>query len=351
LASDTLLIYGATGFTGRLVAEEAARQGLRPVLAARSRKELERLAKKLGLPWRNFGLDEPAQARAGLEGAGTVLNLTGPFSATAEPMIDACRAVGVHYVDVTGEAAVLEAAAACDAEARRDGIVVLPGAGFDVVPSDCLAMHLKNRLPGMERLRLSISGLTRASRGTIVTAIEALGRGTLVRREGRIVELPRPPRAEADFGEGLRPTVAVSWGDVVTAWHTTAAPWIEVQFQAAPALSAVARAPEPIGRALRSQALKAVLKAIARRAISNPGERQRATGEARLLGEAWDASGQRVAALMRTPNPYNLTAVTSLAVALRVAGGAVPPGFHTPGSAFGADFVLEFDGVTRHDTA
>ena len=124
-----------------------------------------------------------------------------------------------------------------------------------------------------------------------------------------------------------------------------------MHFQATPTLSAVARAPAPVGRALGSQALRAVLKAIARRAVSSPGERQRATGEARLLGEAWDASGQRVAALMRTPNPYNLTAVTSLAVALRVAGGAVPPGFHTPGTAFGADFVLEFDGVTRHDTA
>ena len=243
---NTLLIYGATGFTGGLVAEEAARQGLRPVLAARSREGLERRATELGLPWRTFGLDEPAQARAGLDGVGTVLNLAGPFSATAAPMIDACRAVGAHYVDVTGEAAVLEAAAACDVEARRDGIVVLPGAGFDVVPSDCLAMHLKNRMPGMERLRLSISGLTRASRGTILTAVEAIGCGTLVRREGRIVELPRPPRAEADFGDGLDPTVGVSWGDVATAWHTTAAPWIEVHFRATPALSALARAPASV---------------------------------------------------------------------------------------------------------
>ena len=165
------------------------------------------------------------------------------------------------------------------------------------------------------------------------------------------MELPRPPRAEADFGDGPRPTVGVSWGDVVTAWHTTAAPWIEVHFQATPALSVVARAPAPVGRALRSQALKGVLKAIARRAISNPDARQRAKGEARLLGEAWDAAGQRIATLMRTPNPYSLTAVTSLAVALRVAGGAVPSGFHTPGAAFGADFVLDFDGVTRQDIA
>ena len=348
---NTLLIYGATGFTGRLVAEEAARQGLRPVLAARSRDELERLANEVELSWRSFALDEPAQVRAGLEGIRTVLNLAGPFSATAAPMIDACHAVSAHYVDVTGEAAVLEAVAARDAEARRSGIVLLPGAGFDVVPSDCLAMHLKNRLPGMDRLRLSISGLTRASRGTILAAIEALGRGTLVRREGRIVELPRPPRAEADFGDGPQPTVGVSWGDVATAWHTTAAPWIEVHFEATPALSAAAQAPAPVRRALRSRTSKAVLKSLARRAVSNPDARQRARREAVLLGEAWDASGQRVVALMRTPNPYNLTAVTSLAVALRVADGAVPPGFHTPGAAFGADFVLDFDGVTRQDIA
>ena len=151
---------------------------------------------------------------------------------------------------------MLEAAAARHSEARRDGIIVLPGAGCDVVPSDCLAMHLKNRPSMMERLRLSVSGLNRASRGTILTAIEAIGRGALVRREGRIIELPRAPRAEADFGKGLRPTADVSWGDVVTDWHTTVAPWIEVHFQAAPALSALARAPAPVSRALRSRSLK-----------------------------------------------------------------------------------------------
>ncbi|MBM9593585.1 saccharopine dehydrogenase family protein [Roseitranquillus sediminis] len=348
---STLLIYGATGYTGRLVAEEAALQGLRVVLAARNQRELERLAHELGLSWRSFALDEPGRLRAGLEGIGTVLNLAGPFSATAAPLIDVCRDARANYVDVTGEAAVLEAAAARDAEARRDGIVLLPGAGFDVVPSDCLTKHLKNRMPGMQRLRLSISGLNRASRGTTLTAIEAIGRGTLVRREGQLVELPRPPRAEADFGDGPRPTVAVSWGDVATAWYTTAAPWIEVHFEASPALSALARAPAPIGAMLRSRPLKAVLKALARRAAAGPDAQSRAKGEARLLGEAWDESGRRIASLMRTPDPYALTALTALAVAARVAEGAVPPGFHTPGAAFGADFVLGFDGVTRRDIA
>src|SRR6187402_1304471 len=105
-------------------------------------------------------------------------------------MVDACLAERVPYLDITGEIAVFEAAAARDAEAKAAGVVLLPGAGFDVVPSDCLAAHLKRRLPSATSLALAFQVLGGVSRGTATTAVENLARGGMVRRAGKLVAVP-----------------------------------------------------------------------------------------------------------------------------------------------------------------
>src|SRR5690606_39207990 len=195
-----VLIYGANGYTGRLAAQHAVERGLRPVLAGRSTAEVRALADELGFEWRAFPLDNPAAVREALDGITAVLHAAGPFSATSKPMADACIATGTHYIDITGEIPVFEALVARDAEARDAGTVLLPGAGFDVAPSDCLAAHVKQRLPSATRLRLGIQPGRSVSRGTARTMIEGAARGTAVRRNGRIVELAEMPTASIDFG-------------------------------------------------------------------------------------------------------------------------------------------------------
>ena len=342
-----LMIYGATGFTGALVADRARQDGgATPLLAGRDAGKVADLAARRDMPWAAFGLDDPAELRRQIEGVRVVLNCAGPFSRTAAPLVAACLDAGTHYVDITGEIAVFEHVATQDAAARRAGLVLLPGAGFDVVPSDCLAAHLKRRQPGMRRLRLSISGLTRPSRGTARTALEALGRGTLVRRGGEIVELATPPRGRADFGAGPVATIGISWGDVATAWHSTGAPEIDVLFEASGALRLVSRVPAPL---LRSAPVRGLLTRLVDRTAQGPSATLRRSGHARLLGEGWDAAGARVAARMETPEPYALTARTALAIARRVAAGEVQAGYHTPATAFGPDLALDFAGVRRTD--
>jgi short subunit dehydrogenase-like uncharacterized protein len=344
-----LLIYGATGYTGALIAKRAAGRGLAPVLAARGEARLRGLAERLGCPWRLFDLHDPHRIRDAVRGAAVVLNAAGPFSATARPMVDACVAVGATYVDITGEIDVLEALAARHEEAVRAGVVLLPGAGFDVVPSDCLAAHLVRRCPGAVRLRLAIAGLSRASRGTLKTGVEALGRGTRVRRGGRIVELARPPTARVDFGEGPRRTVAVSWGDVSTAWHSTGVPHIEVHFEAPLPVRLAAGLPGPVRRILAGRTAQTMLKRMAERAPAGPDAEFRTAGRAVILGEAWDAAGRRVAARVVTPEPYALTADSALEVALRLRADGAAAGFRTPSSAFGPDLALDLQGVRRDD--
>src|SRR3954471_22052892 len=170
-----ILLYGANGYTGELVARLAAARGDRLTLAGRNGEALARLGAELQMPVRAFALDDPAAVETGIDGATVVLHCAGPFSHTSRAMVDACLKKEVHYLDITGEVAVFEACAARDVEARTAGVMVMPGAGFDVVPSDCLAAHLKRRLPSATHLALAFQAIGSPSRGTATTMVEGLG--------------------------------------------------------------------------------------------------------------------------------------------------------------------------------
>ncbi|RBP03557.1 short subunit dehydrogenase-like uncharacterized protein [Roseiarcus fermentans] len=347
--SGTILIYGASGYTGKLIAKRAADQGVRAILAGRSRARVEAAAAPLGLASRVFDLGDPKAIDVGLRDVAAALCVAGPFSATSRPMVDACLRKGVHYLDITGEIDVFEAIAARDAEAKARMVTLLPGVGFDVVPSDCLAAHLARRLPDAAKLKLFLSLGTNPSRGTAKTMVEAIAAGTQIRRKGALVRRDWPEAGSCDFGAGERPTVQVSWGDVATAFHSTGIPDIEVFFEALPAIRALARTPPFVKSFLGRPFMQTLLKRQIDRMPEGPSAEARASGRAILVGEASNARGERVRARLTTPEGYALTTATALDAAVRVAGGTVEPGFQTPSRAFGPDYVLEFAGVTRTD--
>ena len=228
--------------------------------------------------------------------------------------------------------------------------MLMPGVGFDVVPSDCLAAHVAARLPDATRLRLSIGGLTRASRGTAKTMVEAIAQGTRVRSNGHLKLAKGTPTASADFGAGPRPSVGVSWGDVSTAWHSTGIPNIEVFFEADANMRRAAAMPAFVKGMLGTGVAQRFLKTqIDRRLPPGPTAEQRATGRAVVVAEAWNAAGKSVVSRLVTPEPYALTALTAVEIVHRVASGDAVAGFKTPSTVFGADFILRFQGVERTD--
>ena len=305
------LVYGATGFTGRLIAEHAVERGLNPVLAGRNAAKLRPLADRLRLQHRAFDLQRRKAVVDGLAGMTAVLHAAGPFSATSAPMAEACLAAGVHYCDITGEIDVFESLVARNAQAKAAGVMLMPGVGFDVVPSDCLAAHVAARLPDATRLRLSIGGLTRASRATAKTMVEAIAQGVRVRSNGRVVLAAGTPTGTADFGVGARPTLGVSWGDVSTASHSTGIENIEVFFEADSNMRRAAAMPNFIKRALGTGVAQRFLKAqIERRLPPGPTAEQRAGGRAVVVAEALSAAGKSVVSRLVTPEPYALTAMT-----------------------------------------
>jgi len=343
----TLLIYGANGYTGGLIAERAVAHGVPLILGGRRAEGVKALAARLGVPARVFGLDDREHLRAALAGVQVVLNCAGPFSRTALPLVDACLRARVHYLDITGELAVLESLAARDAEARAAGITLLPATGFDVVPSDCLAAEAKHRLPTATHLALAfrLDG-ARMSRGTSLTTLENMSSGGAIRRDGVLVPVPSAWRTRRiDFGHGPQPAISIPWGDVATAYYTTGIPNIEVYMAAPRALRVGMHLARWAGPMLASEPVQRLLRSRVHAGPAGPNAEARAQGASHLWAEARDSAGNLVELRLETPEAYELTSWTAVAIAQRALRGELPVGFQTPARACGRELVREFPGV------
>jgi short subunit dehydrogenase-like uncharacterized protein len=350
--SPQWVIYGANGYTGELIARQAAAMGLRPILSGRNAAAVSALAQELGLEARPAALDDASALDRLLAGSAAVLHCAGPFVHTAQPMADACLRNGAHYLDITGEIVVFEALAARYAEAKGRGVMLLPGAGFDVVPSDCLAAHLNRRLPGATRLVLGIRALGSISRGTATTMLESIERGAggMVRRDGVLTSVPvGAATREIDFGRGPRLAVQMPWGDVATAYHSTGIPNIEVYFALPPQQIQALRASRYLQWLLKAPGVMGLLKRQVRGGAAGPDADQRARGRSFLWGMAEDGAGRRAESRLTTPEGYALTVEAALHIMRKVLAGQAPPGYQTPSSAYGADLALEISGVERMD--
>jgi short subunit dehydrogenase-like uncharacterized protein len=344
------LIYGANGYTGALIAREAARRGHRPILAGRHAEAVAALAAELNLPHRAFPVNDSTALASGIAGVRLVLNCAGPFTRTADRMVEACLQAGCHYLDVTGEIAVFEAMAARDAAAKAAGVMVMPGVGFDVVPSDCLAVHVKHRLPGATRLALGFQGRGGFSRGTLTTMAENVHRGGAIRRGSQLTRVPACWKTRTiDFGRGPVVAMSIPWGDVATAWHSTRIPNIEVYMAATRMQRWMARLSRPFGWLLGSGPMQRWFKRQIQASPPGPTDEQRARGESVLWAEASNDAGQSVVSRLRGPEGYTLTALCGLAVIERVLNGEAPLGYQTPAMAYGPDLILTIPGVVRTD--
>jgi short subunit dehydrogenase-like uncharacterized protein len=346
------LIYGATGFTGRMMVRHARACGLAPLVAGRDAERLRRLAAPLGLPYHAVRLDDPPSLARLLQGVKVVLNAAGPFAATAGPLVAACLVTGTHYVDVTGELSVFAALEGWGEEACRRGVMLLPGAGFVVVATDCLAAHVAARLPGAVRLRMGISRPAFAGRGSLRTIVRQLGPGIHVRRGRRLVLVPWSClERDFDYGQGRRTSLAVDAADAITAYRTTGIPNLEVYLELLPLERAAVVASHLFAGCLRSPLVQALLQAQVEALPEGPGPAERRGLRYAIVAEAEDCAGQRVSARLHTPDVYIFTAAAALAVVERVLAGELSTGFQTPAQVYGADFVLGLGGVTREDLA
>ncbi|MGM0605737.1 MAG: saccharopine dehydrogenase family protein [Halobacteriota archaeon] len=346
-----LLIYGANGYTGERVAREALARGQSPILAGRTARNVHKLAASLDLRSRSFDLADPDRIDDHLSDVEAVLNCAGPFEDTAEPLVDACLRTGTNYLDITGEISVFERLARRSEDAEAAEITLLPGVGFDVVPTDCLAAHLHDRVPSASHLSVAIAGGGSISPGTAKTAFGGLGDGGAIRQDGTLRVVPAADRTRAvDFGWGERSVTAVPWGDVSTAYHTTGIPNVRVYMRLPTAARLAVRFGDRLGPLVGTSAVQSIGAAVIDRLVEGPDEADRKATRMTIWGEAWSrTTGETVESLLSTPDPYDVTVDAALAIADRVLEGEAPTGYRTPAGAFGPDLALELDGVSRTD--
>ncbi len=341
------MIYGANGYTGRLVAREACARDLKPILAGRDGEAISRMGNRLGCETRVFSLDRAEAVAEHLSGVRAVLHCAGPFSATSAPMLAGCARSGTHYLDITGEIDVFESCHARHDEWLEAGIAVIPGVGMDVVPTDCLAAMLHERMPGATCLTLALKmGKGEMSPGTAKTAAEGLGHGCKIRRDSRIETIPLASKTrEISFGQAPGPAVVMPWGDVATAYFTTGIPNIEVYFGMPEARIRVLRRMRHVAWLGRAAWIQSMIKRLIERRVAGPSDEARAREHVLIWAEAIDDAGETITERLRVPEGYTFTVDSSLACVLRVMEADVQPGYATPAQAFGSTFVLDLQGV------
>lgn len=340
------LLYGANGYTGRLVAAVARREGLPLTLGGRRPEAVAAMARETGQPWVAFRLDHPERVAEELAAFDAVLLAAGPFSRTSAAVVEACLATGTHYLDITGEVPVFEAVFARDDEARRASVTLLPGTGFDVVPSDCLAAALASELPGASRLLLAFRAFAPSS-GTARTMLEGLPKGGAARVDGKLVPVPPAWKVrEIPFSDHSRHAMTVPWGDLSTAWRSTGIPNIETYMTAPPALVASAKAGQALAPLLSLALVRWFLEAAVGKAFPGPDEEARERERSYLWGRVERDDGAAVEGTAETLEGYAFTAESAVACLKRVLSGETPPGALTPSLAFGPRFVEEIRGTT-----
>ena len=349
MQNDTFLLYGANGYTGQLIARMAAEYGLKPILAGRTESSLQTMATSLNLPYKVIDLSDTDSLQSALKEVSVVLHAAGPFQHTAKKMMEACLATGTHYLDITGEITVFEMGKRYDYKAKEAGIMIMPGVGFDVVPTDCTALYLKNQLPDATHLKLAFAMVGgKLSHGTATTMAENMGEGGVVRENGVITRKPLGHKGFwIDFGIKKMFVMCIPWGDISTAFTTTGIPNIETYTGTSPKTFKMLKWQFLFNWILRTSFFRNRAKKQIKQKPAGPSDEMREKAMSLVWGEATNAAGQKQTVRLQCPEGYTLTAISSLLITKKVLSGHFKTGYQTPAGAYGADLIMEIPGVKR----
>lgn len=341
------LFYGITGYTGELILEEAKRQQFQAIIAGRNEEKVKILAERFGLSYRVFDLDDAAVLDTQLSDIDLVLHCAGPFHFTATPMIEACLRNNSHYLDLSGRVEGFEEAYLLHEKAVLQKVMLMPGVGFDVVPSDCLVAHLHQQLPDATHLTLAIAMKNGGvSRGTALSTIENLANGATIRKNGKIISVPLGQKTRFfKFGNWYESLCATApWGDISTAYHTANIPNIETYLATTEKGAKMMRFTKNLKWLLKQSFIKNIAKKIIHSRPAGLNETERLLSESYFYGEVTNEKGEQKSAVLRVDDAYVNTAQVAVHIVKKIVSGNYKIGFQTPGGLYGSSLILEIKG-------
>jgi short subunit dehydrogenase-like uncharacterized protein len=340
---NKFLLYGANGYTGKLIAKLAATYNLQPILAGRTEANIKPLAEELQLPCRIIDLDDKIQLENALSSVKLVLHAAGPYAYTAKQMIEACLKTGVHYIDINGDIAVFEMLKKYDAAAKEKNIMIMPGVGFDVVPTDCIALQLKNKMPDATHLKLAFASVGGGlSHGTAITMASKIGEGGASRENGKIVRKPLGQKGMwVNFGTKKLFVMTIPWGDVSTAYTTTGIANIETYTGMAPKVYRMLKLQWAFNWLLKTEFVRNIIRKKIKSKPAGPSDEQRKNSSSFVWGEVTNASAKKLTAAISCLDGYTLTAHSSLIISQKILNGNYKTGYQTPAGCYGAGLIME----------
>ena len=339
----SFLLYGANGYTAELIARQATSLGLKPLLAGRNKTAVIKLASELNMPYRIFDLSDTKALHAALAETTLVIHAAGPYHITALPMVKACIETGTHYIDLNGDLSVFELIQSFHNIALQKDVMLLPGAGFDVVPTDCLALSLKKKLPDATFLQIAfaITGSS-LSRGTAISTLHQLGKPGARRINGQLQQEPIGKRAFSFSFPGYNKpifTMSIPWGDLSTAYYSTGIPHIETYTGISRIAWYFLKAQKAFNWLLRSSAVHQLILWVIKKLPAGPGAQARQKGASLIYAKAENAKGETVSACLRCSEAYAFTTDAALLIAGKIANNNYKPGYQTPASAYGEELL------------
>ncbi len=338
------MVYGANGYSAQLIIEELIQRGIKPILAGRNLESIQNVAEKFSCDYRVFDLNYDNESENSLEDIHTLINCAGPFKYTAKDMIDYCLATKTNYIDITGEIPAFAYAFGCNNRAKESGIVILPGAGFDVIPTDCLARRLSEQMPDAVKLKLGfVNRKGGISRGTTLTSLEFISGKGKVRRNGKVVDSPL-----GEFSIKVKHRnfsmygISIPWGDVFTAYISTRIPNIQVYMGVSKFIFVSKQFVVLLLHLFNIPFIKRVSANFVSKNFTGPDKETRDNTKTFIWGMVENEKGERIEQSYCVLEGYNLTAKGATESALKIMSNELKPGTYTPSLAFGSDFLNIF---------
>jgi short subunit dehydrogenase-like uncharacterized protein len=343
------IIYGAYGYTGELLAKEALSRGYKPILSGRSKEKLLPLANKLNLEALVLNLKDDKLLQDSLQGIDLILNAAGPFKYTSEPIVKTCLKTGTNYLDITGEIPVFEQNFKYHEEAKTQEIAIMSGVGFDVVPTDCMAKYVSEKVSNPIELEIGIVGFGSPSRGTLKTMVEYLTNGRQIRRNGELIKNTKiKGPLSVQFFDKERTLVPVSWGDLSTGYRTTGIPNITTYMPYSKPMASMIKGNKTKNNIKWKNNIDGLRDWIDKN-VHNPDEEARMKGRSYIWAQARNAKGDKKESWLDTMEGYRFTSISGIKAVEKIFE-LKPKGSLTPALAFGEDFILEFPDTKRYDS-
>lgn len=345
---NDFVLYGANGYTGELIARLSKVYGLTPLLVGRNKEAIHALAVELDLKYAIVDLNNATALDTLLKGQQLVIHAAGPFSRTATQMVEACIRNHVHYTDINGDISCFELVKLYHKQALASNCMLMPGVGFDVVPTDSVAKKISELQPKTTALQLAFATLGGSiSHGTATTMAERLGEGGAKRKNGKIVKAPLGENGMyIDFGKKQLFVMSIPWGDISTAHHTTGTPDIETFYAVKPSVFKWMKFQQYFNWLLRLNLVRNIIKKKIDQRPAGPNEKMRKEGISLVWGKGTTDNGESIIIKLQGPEGYTFTAHSSLIIAKEILQGNWKPGYQTPAGQYGSDMVLQVPGVS-----